>query len=378
MGRISKIEIESLGVKESHVIMDSSAQGYIDKQKTLPFLFKNKTTERLCNEIAAGQIDPAEWEGNVIYDRERNLFTDFYGDVLGEDSGYNEVGSDGELSACQDRRFSCCGKTYRAVGSMLIDENLERAEVPRLSDAPVHIFSHPGLAYRCANGAIAIRPKLLKASEACIKRLFREIRNSYIKTKNGLKPLTDCDYILDDGVLRSFEEFEALDLMLAGSTLQGKSISARISLPAEMSNKILRCRIDSRGRKVYYCYDGSTDAGYIPPAPTEDEAKAVIGMVRGNSGNSVYVSLNVCRGYQCAVLKNVSRAEDGSRYKKWRGVRKWNRNNRERGFVKSKHCKCVVRLRKVTGRRKSDWSYFLAGRIYSRRGKVDELGIHRI
>lgn len=377
MGRISKIEIESLGVKESHVIMDSSAQGYIDKQKTLPFLFLNKTTEHLRDEIAAGHIDAGEWEDNVVFDRDLNLFTDFYGNELGEDSGYNEVGSDGELSACQGKRFSCCGKTYRAVGAMLIDEALERSDVPRLSDAPVHIFSHPGLAYRCANGAILIRPQILK-SDVRRKRLFREIRNSYIKTKNGLKPLTDCDYILDDGALRSFEEFEASDLMSEGSTLQGKSISARISLPSGMNDKILRCRIDSRGRKVYYCYDGSTDAGYIPPAPTEDEAKAVIGMVRGDSDNSVYVSLNVCRGYQCAVLKNVSRAEDGSRYKKWRGVRKWNRNNRERGFVKSKHCKCVVRLRKVTGRRKSDWSYFLAGRIYSRRGKVDELGIHRI
>lgn len=376
MGRISKIEIESLGVKESHEIMDSSAQGYIDKQKTLPFLFLNKTTDRILVEIAAGQADPGEWEGNVIYDRELNVFTDFYGNVLGEDSGYNEVGSDGELSACQGKRFSCCGKTYRAVGGMLIDENLERSDVPRLSDAPVNIFSHPGMAYRCANGAIVIRPKLLKASEACIKRLFREIRNSYIKTKNGLKPLTDCDFRVG-GDIQSFPEFEASDLMSAGSTLQGKSISAGISLPAEMSNKILRCRIDSRGRKVYYCYDGSTDAGYIPPAPTVDEAKAVIGLTRGDTG-ILYVSLNVCGGYQCAVLKNVRRAEDGSRYKKWRGVRKWNRNNMERGFVKSKHCKCVVRLRKVAGRRKSDWSYFLAGRIYSRRGIVDELGIHRI
>lgn len=376
MGRISKIEIESLGVKESHVIMDSSAQGYIDKQKTLPFLFLNKTTEHLRDEIAAGHIDAGKWEGNVIYDRELNVFTDFYGNELGEDSGYNEVGSDGELSACQGRRFSCCGKTYRAVGAMLIDENLERSDVPRLSDAPVNIFSHPGMAYRCANGAIVIRPKALKSSEVCRKKLFREIRNSFVKTDSGLKPLTDCDFRVG-GDIQSFPEFEASDLHAVGSALQNKSLAVQIDLPAEMKNKMLRCRIDSMGRKIYYKYEGATDAGYIPPAPTVEEAEAVIGMVRGNS-DRLYVSLNVCRGYQCAVLKNVRRAEDGSRYKKWRGVRKWNRNNGERGFVKSKHYKCVVRLRKVAGRRKSDWSYFLAGRIYSRRGKVDELGIHRI
>lgn len=345
---------------------DEIAQAWIDKSNwsvfgigsesfPLPFIFRGEPPKE-------GEVyTDDEWRRNVYeYCRVTKQFYLNCVPLVEADrgSGYVEVinvKSPGGISRIlrpnNKAMFTCGHKLYRFIGDTIVDVGAERSPTQNVVWHMPRLNAQPGYLYRNL-GQIVI-----PVNTSC--------DNVYLYGNNALHPITSLTVF--DYRHESIPDYWSTDI----SMIKYDCVFVDCGSIFGDLAKYIGVRYTADGKKIFYGVSGNFSSGYTrkPPVPTVRDVKNLLQIneiepkykyIVRTKENWNYDQL--CLKYDIRIWRkaNVGKCNQLHKKKRW----SWRKFN-DYETIDATYCYavvrskvCLVKIRKVGKRGKSDWAYF--------------------